>query len=159
MNNNKHYKMKHLLIISLFFSTPLFSQGYVNLGSSALIKNGSNHSLAIGAGAKFDNLSAGITTDIYGVGKSKSYQFAMAALDLRYYHSNFFLSAQPGWIGYNRKTHDTHVKGSFAGAAMLGYNYKFLEISAGYQYTSFKSLVGVTEASQVKVNLSFTFGD
>lgn len=147
--------MKTLILVILFVNSANAQNGYFNLGSSTLVKNGLNHSLMMATGAKFNNFSLGITTDLYGIGKSKSYQFAMAALDLRYFLKSSYISIQPGLVGFNRTVHGINTKGSYSLAALLGYQWKIFDISAGYQYTSFKTLGVKSKADQFKAALSF----
>lgn len=137
------------------------SQGYFNLGTSALIQNKTmNNSITMGAGYRLNKLSAGITTDMYGIDKSKG-RFGTAAFDFRGYlfkKNSPYLSVQPGYTLYDKFFDHIHIRGSYAIAAVVGYEFKPKEVgfnlSVGWQYTSFKTLGVTSRSNSLKVNLS-----
>lgn len=152
-----------LSILFLALSITAHSQhGYVNIGTSGLIeKKSMNNSITIGAGYKFGRLSTGMTSDFYGIDKSKG-QFLIAAFDLRGYVFNKtnspYISLQPGYTLYNKTIDHIKVKGSWAAAAMAGFEFKpkdvGFNVSVGYQYTSFEVGGILVKGNAFKANLS-----
>jgi hypothetical protein len=147
--------MKVLLLTALLFSSVVYGQGYATVGTSAIFNRQMNNSITIGAGYKINNYSAGIVADFYGVDKSKG-RLVIAALDLRRYlfrkNLSPFVSFQPGYTMYGANG----VEGHFAASFLVGANYKFMYLSTGYQYHSFRGKIN-SDVNSYRISFGINF--
>lgn len=140
---------------AVFTSLTTIAQGYGNLGYSLNYSDKTAyHGFAFGAG--------GIVDEKYGIGFNAdfilgSFKYAIAAADLRYYYNQFYLSLQPGYILYDKTINHVKTRGSFSGTALIGYTWKMLNVSAGYQNNSFKTLGEVSRSGGLKLNIGIVF--
>jgi hypothetical protein len=147
--------MKHLLPVLLLLPFAALSQGYANVGTSAIFNRQMNNSITIGAGYGIGKYSAGVVADFYGVDKSKG-RLVIAALDLRRYlfrkNLSPFVSFQPGYTMYGANG----VEGHFAASFLVGANYKFLYLSTGYQYHSFRGKIN-SDVNSYRISFGINF--
>lgn len=144
-----------LLAAVMIISINISAQGYGNLGYSMNYTNKiASHGFAFGAG--------GILNETYGLGFNAdfilgNFKYAIAAADIRYYHNQFYLSLQPGYILYDKTINHVKTRGSFSGTALIGYTWKIINVSAGYQNNSFKTLGEVSRSGGLKLNIGIVF--
>jgi hypothetical protein len=144
--------MKHLLPVLLLLPFAALSQGYANVGTSAIFNRQMNNSITIGAGYGVNKYSAGVVADFYGVDKSKG-RMIIAAFDIRRYlfGKNIFTSLQPG---YTLPT--GNIEGGFAASVLVGVNYKSLYLSTGYQYHSFGGKIN-SDVNSYRISFGINF--
>lgn len=139
-----------ILLILLLVPSIAFSQWYATANFTSTVSHKKMYQgFNFGAGYKVSNYSGGFLVEGLDISNSK---YGIAALDLRYYLSRFFVSLQPGKVLYEQDK----VKGSFSYTGLIGFNLSFLTVSAGYQNVGFTYAGSNSRSGAFKANIGIT---
>lgn len=140
--------MKFIItLLALSISTYSFCQGYATAGYSLKVQDGPEaHGFHFGAGGYIGKNTVGFNLEYF-----KAY--AIFALDARArITDNTFFAFQPGWQVY-KQFKGINYDGRFSWTGLLGCQYKFIVVSAGYQNTGTHILGHNYRTGSFKLNI------
>ena len=149
--------MKIKLLVGLALSALTSSaQGYFRAGATLIIEDKpATLGVGFGAGARLNHFGVGFNADFYGLNKNRP-DYGIAALDFRYYPIRFpvYASILPGYTMYEKTILGIKTRGSFAFSSMAGVDLWLINLTAGYQYVSFRAEKQKINSHNFKVSLS-----